>query len=176
MKNLSKTVSGSICILLLALMSPHLVIAQNDIGAHIGTVLPLVSMSGGDVTSISDNLVTGFPMGITVKTNYNVAFDLEVVPFIDDNAVSNVLFHPGVLMGLSKGFTFGIRGAFETSGSFGVTPLLNKSFPFPNDPDTSFFVELVLPVRFYQDAPEYQGESVSVDKTLAMAIHFGVGF
>ena len=115
-------------------------------------------------------------MGVTIKTSFNLAFDLEVVPFIDENAVSNVVFHPGVLMGLTNGFTFGLRGAFETAGAYGVTPLLNKAFPFPNDPDTVFFVELVVPIRFYQAAPDYQGAAVDVDKTLAMAIHFGVGF
>ena len=155
---------------------PRLSAAQNDLGGHIGAVLPLVSLHNGDITSISDNLVAGFPMGITVKTSYNVAFDLEVVPYIDENAVSNVLFHPGILMGLTDGFIFGLRGAFETQGAFGVTPLLNKAFPLPNDPDTFFFVEVLVPVRFYQELPEYQGAAVSVDKTVSMAVHFGVGF
>lgn len=152
------------------------VYAQNDIGGHIGTVLPLVSVADGQTSSIADNLVAGFPMGITVKTNYNLAFDLEVVPFLDENAVTNVIFHPGVLMGLTDGFTFGIRGAFETEGSYGITPLLNKAFPFPSDPDTVFFVEVVLPIRFYQAAPEYQGAAVNVTKSAALAVHFGVGF
>lgn len=176
MKNQKKLFAGSIFLLLLTLLSTRYVAAQNEIGGHIGTVFPLVASTAGDVTTISDNLVAGFPMGVTIKTNFNVAFDLEVVPFIDENAVSNVLFHPGVLMGLSNGFTFGLRGAFETGGAYGVTPLLNKAFPFPNDPNTAFFVELVLPVRFYQAAPDYQGAAVSVDKTLAMAVHFGIGF
>ena len=162
--------------MLLAVILPARASAQNEIGGHIGAMLPLFSLSGGELSSISDNLVAGFPMGITVKTNYNVAFDLEVVPFLDENAVSNVLLHPGVLMGLSDGFTFGLRGAFETAGSFGVTALLNKAFPFPGDPDTVFFIEAVLPVRFYQEAPEYQGAAVSVDKTLSLGIHFGVAF
>ncbi len=163
-------------ILMFGLVMPRGANAQNGVGAHFGTVLPLISATGGEVTSISDNLAAGFPMGITIKTSYNVAFDLEVVPFIDENSVSNVIFHPGLLMGLTNGFTFGLRGAFETAGAYGITPLLNKAFPFPNDPDTVFFVELVLPVRFYQAAPDYQGASVSVDKTLAMAVHFGIGF
>ena len=176
MKQISKKCLGSLFILYIGLIFPSAVYAQNDIGGHIGTVLPLVSVSGGETSSIADNLAAGFPMGVTVKTNYNVAFDLEVVPFLDENAVTNVIFHPGVLMGLTRGFTFGIRGAFETAGSYGITPLLNKAFPFPSDPDTVFFVELVLPVRFYQAAPEYTGASVNVTKTVAMAVHFGVGF
>ncbi|MEM8486142.1 MAG: hypothetical protein AAF564_11380 [Bacteroidota bacterium] len=176
MKNQTKLYAGSIFLLLISFLGTQQANAQNEIGGHIGTVFPLIASTGGDVTTISDNLVAGFPMGVTIKTNINVAFDLEVVPFVDANAVSNVLFHPGVLMGLSNGFTFGLRGAFETGGAYGVTPLLNKAFPLPNDPDTAFFVELVLPVRFYQAAPEYQGAAVNVDKTLAMAVHFGIGF
>lgn len=167
---------GSLAFIILGLGIPRQAQAQNEIGGHIGMVLPILSLSDGDFSSIADNLQAGFPMGITVKTNYNVAFDLEVVPFVDENAVSNVLFHPGVLMGLTDGFTFGMRGAFETGGSFGITPLLNKAFPLPRDPDTAFFVELVLPIRFYQPAPEFQGAAVDVSKTIAMAFHVGIGF
>lgn len=164
---------ATLCLSLLMIAPAH---AQNDIGGHIGVVVPLLQTTDGDVSTISDNLVGGFPMGITVKIRHNVAFDIEVVPFLDENAVSNVLFHPGVLMGLTNGFTFGVRAAFETGGSFGVTPLLNKSFPFPNDPNTAFFVEAVVPVRFYQEAPEYSGAPVDISKTLALAFHVGVAF
>ena len=151
-------------------------LGQNDIGGHIGAVIPLVQSTDGDVTSISDNLVGGFPMGVTIKIRHNVAFDFEIVPFLDENAVSNIILHPGVLMGLTNGFTFGLRAAFETEGSFGVTPLLNKSFPFPNDPNTAFFIEAVVPVRFYQEAPDYQGAPVNVSKTIAAAVHVGIAF
>ncbi len=176
MKNNKKSLTGSIFLILISLVCTQQVNAQNELGGHIGTVFPLISSTNGDVTTISDNLVIGFPMGVTVKTNINVAFDLELVPFVDEHAVTNLLIHPGVLMGLSNGFTFGLRGAFETGGSYGVTPLLNKAFPFPSDPDTVFFVELVVPVRFFQAPPDFQGAAVSVDKTLAMAVHFGIGF
>ncbi|MBX2818936.1 MAG: hypothetical protein KTR29_04615 [Rhodothermaceae bacterium] len=176
MMNSKKVWSGaflSICFSLLCLAPAN---AQNDIGGHIGVVVPMVQSTDGDVSTITDNLVGGFPMGVTIKMRHNVAFDFEVVPFLDENAVTNVLLHPGVLMGLTNNFTFGLRAAFETGGSFGVTPLLNKSFPFPNDPNTSFFVEAVVPVRFYQEAPDYQGAPVNVSKTLAMAVHVGVAF
>lgn len=176
MKKISNKILGSLFFIATSLFLTSNAYAQNDIGGHIGTVLPLVSVTDGQSSSIADNLSAGFPMGITVKTNYNVAFDLEVVPFLDENSVNNVIFHPGVLMGLTNGFTFGLRGAFETAGAYGISPLLNKAFPFPSDPDTVFFVEIVLPVRFYQATPEYQGASVNVSKTLALAVHFGVGF
>lgn len=174
--SLSNVYVGAFCAISFALAFTTPAIAQNDIGGHIGVVVPMVQSTDGDVSTISDNLVGGFPMGITVKVRHNVAFDIEVVPFLDENAVSNVLFHPGVLMGLTNNFTFGLRAAFETGGSFGITPLLNKSFPFPGDPNTSFFVEGVVPVRFYQDPPDYQGAPVNLSKTLAMAIHVGIAF
>ncbi len=176
MNNLKYRLIGALLMLLISLLQATPVQAQNDIGGHIGAVVPLLQMSRGNTTSIADNLVGGFPMGITLKLRPDVAFDLEVVPFLDENSVSNVIFHPGVLMGLTNGFTFGLRGAFETAGAYGVTPLLNKSFPFPSDPNTAFFVEFVLPIRFYQEKPEYQGAPVSVDKTISAAIHFGIGF
>lgn len=176
MNNLKYRLIGVLMMLVTLLSLAVPVKAQNDIGGHIGAVVPLLQMSRGNTTSIADNLVGGFPMGLTLKLRPDVAFDLEVVPFLDENSVSNVIIHPGILMGLTNGFTFGLRGAFETSGAYGVTPLLNKSFPFPSDPNTVFFVEFVLPVRFYQEKPEYQGAPVSVDKTLSAAIHFGIGF
>jgi hypothetical protein len=79
-------------------------------------------------------------------------------------------------MELTKGYTFGLRGAFETGGAFGVTPLLIKAFPFQNDPDLVFFVELGLPIRFFQPEPDYRGAPVSVEKTLAAALHVGIAF
>lgn len=176
MKKFIAALQGALAVCCILSTGAVPVFAQNDIGGHIGFVIPLVQTTDGNVSLITDNLVGGFPMGVTVKIRHNVAFDLEVVPFLDDNSVSNVLLHPGVLMGLTNNFTFGLRAAFETGGSFGVTPLLNKSFPFPNDPNTSFFVEAVVPVRFYQEAPEYQGAPVDVSKTLAAAIHVGIAF
>ncbi len=115
-------------------------------------------------------------MGVTIKMRHNVAFDFEVVPFVDENAVTNVLLHPGILMGLTGNFTFGLRAAFETEGAFGVTPLLNKAFPFPSDPNTAFFIEAVVPIRFFQEPPEYQGAPVDVSKTIAAAVHVGLAF
>ena len=41
--------------------------AQNQVGGHIGVVLPLVTRANGTTTSISDDFVIGFPMGITVR-------------------------------------------------------------------------------------------------------------
>jgi hypothetical protein len=38
------------------------------LGGHFGAVFPLVTHANGETTTISDDFVIGFPMGITVKT------------------------------------------------------------------------------------------------------------
>ncbi len=57
-----------------------------------------------------------------------------------------MLFHPGVLLNLGNDFTLASRLAFETSGRYGVTPVLNKLVR--KGLTTSYFVALPLPVRF----------------------------
>jgi len=55
---------------------------------------------------------------------------MEFVPLIragnGTSKMNNFLFHPGALFGLGKGFTLATRAAFETSGRYGFTPVLNK--------------------------------------------------
>ena len=50
------------------------------LGGHIGFVLPLVTHSGGQTTSLGDAPAVGFPTGITVKGSGPMAFDFEFVP------------------------------------------------------------------------------------------------
>ena len=169
-------VSGAIFFLMMLFPCTRPLTAQNNVGGHFGVSIPLITLAEGEVNSVADNVVIGFPVGISVRMRPDVAFDVEIVPFLDENAVSNVLLHPGVLMGFTQGFTFGLRGAFETAGSFGVTPLIQRSFLFPGDQNSLFFVEAALPVRFYQAPPEYQGAAVSVSKMLSLVIHLGISF
>src|ERR1700680_3632429 len=49
------------------------------LGGHIGFVLPLVTHSGGQTTSLGDAPAVGFPVGITIKGSGRTAFDLEFV-------------------------------------------------------------------------------------------------
>jgi len=58
-----------------------------------------------------------------VKPSSKFFVNFEFVPFIDGNGVSNLLIHPGVLIPLSNGFTFGARAAFETGGAYIVFSL-----------------------------------------------------
>jgi hypothetical protein len=146
--------------------------AQDSIGGHIGFVLPLVTHAGGDTTNIGDNFSIGFPVGITVKGNGKMAFDLEFVPSIQDSPRHVALtVHPGLLRSIGHNFTVGTRLAFDVNSSqFGFTPLLNKSWPIEGGFLKAYFVEADLPVRFDRPAG---GPSTN---PVTFALHFGVGF
>src|ERR1700680_4165315 len=54
------------------------------IGGHIGFVLPLVTHAGGQtINDTADQFSIGFPVGVTFKGSGRMAFDLELVPFIN---------------------------------------------------------------------------------------------
>ena len=147
--------------------------AQNSIGGHIGFVLPLVTRSAGDTTTPADNFSIGFPMGITVKGTGRLAFDLELVPSIQNQPRAVTLtVHPGFVEAIGHGFAVGGRVAFNVdSPVFGFTPLLNKSWPIKKPGLLkAYFVEADLPVRFNRPT----GGPDTTPVTFAM--HFGLGF
>jgi hypothetical protein len=144
--------------------------AEDKVGAHFGVVFPLVTRVDGENTTISDEFNVGFPTGITIKPGGRVAFDLELVPLIHSKTKQvDLTVHPGVLYSLSGPWTAGLRAAFDVnSRSYGFTPLLNLGFPQANG--TTFFAELVLPVRFQQNAQDKGQTAVTV------GLHFGWAF
>ncbi len=146
--------------------------AQDRLGGHIGFVLPLVTRAGGQTTSISDSFSVGFPMGITVKGSGRMAFDLELVPAVQDSPRKvNLTVHPGLVWGLGHNFAAGARLAFDINSSqVGFTPLVNKSWPIEGHFFKAYFVEAVLPVRFNRPLG---GPSTN---PVTFGIHFGVGF
>jgi hypothetical protein len=155
-------------------VEPSISFSQSRVGGHFGMVMPLVQLAAGEVTSVGDGLGAGFPMGINFGVKPGVAFDLEVVPFIHDSVVNNVLFHPGALMAVTNGYTFGLRAAFETGGAYGVTALLNKGRRISDD--VTVFVEMVVPIRFFRETPAFPGEETDIRKAIAGALHVGIGF
>jgi len=142
-------------------------------GLHFGVVHPILATNKDDTKTIADeNFYTvGFPIGVTFKTASKLMFDLEFVPFInpgnDTTALqTHLLFHPGILLPLNKGFTLGARAAFELGqGQVGFSPLINKAFKY-ND-TSAFFIELVLPGRF--------GPMNDSGYTQIVALHLGIG-
>ncbi|HEV7515969.1 MAG TPA: hypothetical protein VGR07_06690 [Thermoanaerobaculia bacterium] len=144
--------------------------AEDKVGAHFGVVFPLVTRANGKSTTISDEFNVGFPTGITIKPGGRFAFDLELVPLIHSKGKRvDLTVHPGVLYSLGGPWTAGLRAAFDVNArSYGFTPLLNLGFPQANG--TTFFGELVLPVRFQQNDAN-QGQTA-----VTVGLHFGWAF
>lgn len=143
--------------------------AQSNVGGHFGVVFPLVTHADGDTSDITDDFSVGFPVGLTLKKTQRLAFDLELVPVIHEAGKAvDLTVHPGVLYGLGNNYTAGLRAAFEVDrAAWGVSPLLNKSFPQKNG--TALFAEVVLPIRYVSDGADHT-------TAISLAVHFGIGF
>jgi hypothetical protein len=91
-----------------------------------------------------------------------------VVPYIKtingSSTMSNLIFHPGVLVSLGHGFGFSGRMAFETSGRYGFTPGIYKMMKI--NKDLNYFIATPFPVRFGNDSPA----------SLTMAVLIGIAF
>jgi len=145
--------------------------AEDRLGGHIGFVLPLVTHANGTNTTISDDFVIGFPMGITVRKSDTFAFDLELVPGVQNDPLHvDLTIHPGFVYGLGGGWGAGARLAFDVDkASWGFTPILNRGLLTVGS-DSTVFAELVVPIRFQEDAGGKSFTSVGV------GVHIGVGF
>ncbi len=139
------------------------------ITGYFGIMHPIVTFSEDETTlNFRDYYAVGFPTGINIWKNEKNGFSLEFVPNIkDDNGtskVTNLLFHPGILVALGKGYTFAGRLAFETSGRYGFTPVFNKTII--KSTNCSYYVAVPLPVRFGNDHPS----------TFTVGFQFGIAF
>jgi hypothetical protein len=145
--------------------------AQNRLGGHMGFVLPLVTHADGKTTTISDDFVIGFPVGITVRKSDTFAFDLELVPAVQNNPLHvGLTVHPGVVAGLGNGWGAGARIAFDVNEpSWGFTPILNHGLTTVGK-DATLFGELVVPIRFQSRGP---GNTTT---SIGLGVHLGIGF
>jgi hypothetical protein len=145
-------------------------------GGHIGFVLPLVTHVGGrTINDTADQFSIGFPVGVTFKGSGRMAFDLELVPFINTAPPrqTTVLIHPGLVWSLGHGWGAGARLAFDVNSSdWGFTPLVNHSWPFRSEHGffKSYFIEADLPVRFNRPV------NAPATNAVTFAMHFGLGF
>jgi len=145
------------------------------LGGHIGFVLPLVTHSGGQTTSLADQFAVGFPVGITVKGSGRTAFDLEFVPQYNATGqrLTTLTVHPGLIYSLGHGYAVGLRAAFVVDNpTVGFTPLVNKSWPIKHNNSLfkAYFVEADLPVRFNRPV------GAPATNAVTFAMHFGVAF
>lgn len=139
------------------------------ITGYFGILHPIVTFSD-EQTSVNfrDYYAVGFPTGINIWKNQKIGFSFEVVPNIkvqgNSDKVTNLLFHPGVLVALGHGYTFAGRAAFESSGRYGITPVINKTI-IKSD-NCSYFAAVPLPVRFGNNHPA----------SFTIGFQFGIAF
>lgn len=139
---------------------------DKKLGGHIGFVVPLVTEVGGETITVDDDFVIGFPMGLNVKLSDRVAFDLELVPVVQDSPQEiNLVVHPGAIFSVGS-FAVGVRAAFEIdSDAWGFTPLIARGWPVKGT-SINYFVELDFPIRFQTDDETATG----------VAFHSGISF
>lgn len=105
--------------------------------------------------NFSDVYTLAFPFGINILKSDKFGVSFEIAPSIriehNISKVSSVLFHPGALFRFKHGFTFIGRAAFETSGRYGFTPILNQVIK--KGKDVSLYLALPFPVRFGNNLP-----------------------
>ncbi len=139
------------------------------ITGYAGTIHPIVTYSNSKpIYNFNGAYVGGLVAGINIWKSKKIGFSFEFVPFIratdSTSRMSNFLFHPGVLFALGNGFTLATRAAFETSGRYGFTPVLNKVLV--KGKNSSFYIAVPLPARFGNDHPA----------SISAAFQFGIAF
>lgn len=139
------------------------------ITGYFGIYHPIITTSNEQTNlNFRDYYAVGFPCGINIWKSSKIGFSFEIVPQIkvqgDSDKVTNIVFHPGVLISLGNGYTFAGRMAFESSGRYGLTPVLNKTVL--KNTNSSYFVAVPLPLRFGNDHPT----------TFSVGLQFGIAF
>ena len=105
--------------------------------------------------NFKDSYVVGFPIGINVFKNEKIAYSFELFPFIQadksTSKMSKIVFHPGVVIKLKKGFSCAGRLAFESTGRYGLTQVLTKAII--KTKTGALGASLVIAERFGNDMP-----------------------
>jgi hypothetical protein len=140
-----------------------------QVKGYVGILHPIVTFSEQEPNyNFDGHYVVGLPTGINIWKSAKVGFTMEFVPTIraenGTSKMNNLLFHPGILLALGKGFTFAGRAAFETSGRYGFTPVINKTVI--KNKNSSYFIAVPFPVRFGNDKPT----------SFTIGFQFGIAF
>ncbi len=142
---------------MLGLLSPLYMVAQQPnkdypkTTGYMSIVHPIVTAYTNEtVYNFTNDYTVGFPVGINILKSDKLGFSFEITPFIKANAttslMSNLLFHPGVILRFPKGVSVNNRLAFETSGRFGYTLVLSKVVA--KTAQHNFFVAMPFPLRW----------------------------
>lgn len=155
----NKFLTGNFVILLLLLS--QLVFAQPTetfpkITGYASILHPIIVINKSHTTTNFDGYYqVFFPFGINIWKSKKIGFSIELTPGIraegGASKMNNLLIHPGVLIALGKGFGFAGRVAFETSGRYGVTPVLSKVIK--KNKGSAFYIATPMPVRFGNNLP-----------------------
>ena len=139
--------------------------AYPRITGYFSIVQPITTWTkNGFAGNFGNAYVVGFPFGINILKSDKFGISFEVAPAIrtenNISKVSTVLFHPGAMFRFKHGFTFIGRMAFETSGRYGITPVLNQVIK--KGKDASLFVSTPFPIRFGNNAPVSVGAAIQL--------------
>lgn len=130
----------------------------------------------------TSNYTVGFPIGINVYKNPKVGFSFEFTPFItstnsakagtSQSKLSELLFHPGLLIPLKHGFSMTERIALSTSGRYGLTQVFTKVLA--KDNYCSYYMSIPIGVRFgNENSPT---PATSAVNNMFVGACFGVAF
>lgn len=127
-----------------------------EIITFISVLHPIATITSPETHyNFKDYYVIAFPVGINFWATHNRGFSFEIVPAIKTenglSKASNITFHPGFLGRINKNTTYTIRAGFETSGRYGITPVLTKILA--RQDGLSYFASATFPVRTGNNLP-----------------------
>jgi len=103
----------------------------------------------------------GFPVGINVYKSKKVGFSFELIPYISSvnssvsgksqSGVSELQFHPGLIFPLKNGFSIAERFAFYSSGRYGFSQAISKTFY--KSETCSYYAAIPMGFRFGNENP-----------------------
>lgn len=118
---------------------------------YLSIVHPIFSIYQNEtVYNFKNDYTVGFPVGINILKSDKIGFSFEITPFIKsvngNSSVSNLLFHPGIILRFPKNFSINNRLAFETGGRYGYTAVFSKVVA--KTKMNNFFIAVPVPFRF----------------------------
>ncbi len=139
------------------------------IAGYTVVFLPIVSTNSKTTTwNFSNTFSIGLATGINILYSDKFGFSFDLTPVIattnGTSKVSNLIFDPGPIFRLRKGFAITTRVAFETAGRFGESTVFSKLFSPAKK--ISSVIAVGIPLRFGNNLPASIGAS----------LFFGVAF